>query len=141
MHRIDTDTKAEDLHGSGKHGFTEGNPVQGVAATDLSADWCNAVQEEASHVIEHAGLTLDKNDNTQLRQAVEIIAGSRSLAMANWRPIVGSAPDELYAVGHGGASGYGDAFVAVDAPVRALVAEPVGHGARPAGSIRSLEKL
>jgi len=71
MHRIDTDTRDIDEHGAGKDGFTEGDPGQGVAPTDFSADWCDAVQEEIANVIESTGTALDKNDNTQLQAAIE----------------------------------------------------------------------
>lgn len=70
MHRIDHPTAAADLHGAGKDGFTEGDPVAGVAATVVTADIANALQEELANVIEARGLVLDKLDNTQLQQAV-----------------------------------------------------------------------
>ncbi|MFW6086405.1 MAG: hypothetical protein ACODAG_04310 [Myxococcota bacterium] len=69
MHRIDTDTAEEDTHGAGKDGFTGGDPQAAIAPTDLSADWCNAVQEEIANVVEAAGISLDKGDNEQLRKA------------------------------------------------------------------------
>jgi hypothetical protein len=73
VHRIDTETREEDLHGSGKDGFTAGDPGAAIAPTDLSADWCNAVQEELAHVVEDAGLTLNKGDHHQLAAAVGVI--------------------------------------------------------------------
>jgi hypothetical protein len=50
--------------------FTAGNPVLGEPATIVDADWCNAIQEEISYVIEYSGLTLSKVDRTQLAQAI-----------------------------------------------------------------------
>lgn len=64
MHRIDTPTATSDNR------FTEGDPTIPVAATVVSADWLNAVQEELAAVITGAGLELDKADNAQLWQAV-----------------------------------------------------------------------
>lgn len=64
MHRIDTATATPDNR------FTEGDPTIPVAATVVSADWLNAVQEELAAVITGAGLELDKADNAQLRQAI-----------------------------------------------------------------------
>ena len=64
MHRIDTATATPDNR------FTEGDPTIPVAATVVSADWLNAVQEELAAVITGAGLELDKADDAQLRQAI-----------------------------------------------------------------------
>lgn len=64
MHRIDTATATPD------HKFTEGDPAVPVAATTVSAEWLNAVQEELVAVITGAGLELQKSDNGQLWQAI-----------------------------------------------------------------------
>ena len=64
MHRIDTSTATPD------HKFTEGDPAVPVAATTVSAEWLNAVQEELVAVITGAGLELKKSDNGQLLQAI-----------------------------------------------------------------------
>jgi len=64
MHRIDGP-------GHDNNQFTEGDPVGGVTATEVTADWANAVQEELANVIEAAGEMLDKGDNTQLAQVVQ----------------------------------------------------------------------
>ena len=64
MHRIDTSTATPD------HKFTEGDPTVPVAATTVSAEWLNAVQEELVAVITGAGLELEKSDNSQLWQAI-----------------------------------------------------------------------
>ena len=64
MHRIDTSTATPD------HKFTESNPTVPVAATTVSAEWLNAVQEELVAVITGAGLELKKSDNGQLWQAI-----------------------------------------------------------------------
>ena len=73
MHRID---------GSGHQDncFTEGNPQTGTEATVVTADWLNAVQEEVAHVIEGQNLALDKDDNEQLKTAVNTAIGQ---AVAN----------------------------------------------------------
>ncbi len=64
MHRIDG------LGATIDNRFTEGNPVGGVQATQVTDDWCNGVQEEICHVIEQAGITLTKGDTTQLYDAI-----------------------------------------------------------------------
>lgn len=98
MQRINTDTKAENLFGAGKHGFRAGNPLTGVLATQLSEAWCNAVQEAICLVIEGAGLVVG-GGNDQLLTAIQAIgsvgavtevsasttltAGQRGLVLAN----------------------------------------------------------
>jgi len=69
MHRIDS-------NGSVDGAFQDGNPAIGQQATQLTADWFNAVQEELAHVVEQAGIPLDKPDNAQLYAAIiALIAG------------------------------------------------------------------
>lgn len=64
MHRIDgVGATIDNL-------FTEGNPSTGTPATQVTADFMNAIQEEIAHVIEEAGITLDKEDNEQLHAAI-----------------------------------------------------------------------
>lgn len=65
MHRIDAP-------GHDNNSFVEGNPSTGVPATTVGADFLNALQEEIASFIEAQGLVLDKNDNTQFKQATEI---------------------------------------------------------------------
>ncbi len=72
MKRIEGDDVAEDLHGSGKDGFTDGNPGT-EAATVVTAEWLNEVQEELLTFIEEAGLT-PSTTKTQVRDAVRAIA-------------------------------------------------------------------
>lgn len=50
--------------------FTNGNPVSGLPATIVDDWWLNTVQEEITTVIVNAGLALNKNDRTQLWQAI-----------------------------------------------------------------------
>ncbi|MBR8234593.1 hypothetical protein K6W26_23195 [Burkholderia sp. AU42008] len=51
--------------------FTGGNPATGTPATILDEDWFNAVMIELINVVEAAGLSLEKTDNTQLLQALQ----------------------------------------------------------------------
>jgi hypothetical protein len=97
LHRIDTDTKEVDKHGSGKHGFTEGNPATGTAATQVSEEWLDAVQEEIAEVIEDAGITLSKADNTQLRQAIDLKTHN-NMVISNWSLNTTSKSFALYGV-------------------------------------------
>lgn len=85
MHRIDHSTAvgsqpAPDAAGTPGF-FTKGDPQIPVPATVVTADWANAQQEELAFVIEQAGLSLSKTDNTQLRQAIVAIIGQLSLAV------------------------------------------------------------
>lgn len=78
MHRIDGAGATAD------NKFTEGNPTTGVPATEVTADWANAVQEEPIAVILAAGLELNKADNTQLLQAIQLlIAGGGTTVNAD----------------------------------------------------------
>lgn len=64
MHRVDTP-------GSVTGSFVNGNAPAGIEGTIADAAWLNAVQEEPAAVIEGEGMTLDKSDQTQLKQAIE----------------------------------------------------------------------
>lgn len=69
MHRVDSPGSVAGL-------FQDGNPAVGQQATQLLSAWFNDVQENLCHVIEEAGLTLDKGDETQLLAALTaLIAG------------------------------------------------------------------
>jgi len=79
MHRIDTSTAQVDKFGKGKNGFTGGNPQTGLLPTALDADYFDTLQEELAGVIESAGLTLNKNTNSQLTAAIKTLVGSGRL--------------------------------------------------------------
>jgi hypothetical protein len=84
MRRINTKSKAVDLWGAGKHGFTAGNAQSGFDPTGLSADFFNDVQENICHPIEYSGGTLG-SDTTQLTKAIQRL-------YRNWNPdLIGSA--------------------------------------------------
>lgn len=52
--------------------FTNGTP--GVQApTIVDADWLNAVQDELTNIVESAGIALDKEDSTQVLQALKTL--------------------------------------------------------------------
>ncbi|MGM8005481.1 gp53-like domain-containing protein [Yersinia enterocolitica] len=78
MHRIDTPTAQVDKFGSGKNGFTRGNPQTGVPATALDDDYFDAVQEELARVVEAAGLTLKKTDRAQVLASIKLLIGSET---------------------------------------------------------------
>lgn len=70
MHRIDGEGATND------NKFTEGNPSTGALATTVTADWCNAVQEEIIAVLTEAGIAPVKANNGQLVAAIlSLIAG------------------------------------------------------------------
>ncbi len=74
MLRISGATVDADLHGAGKDGFASGTPGT-VAATVVTDDWLNGVQEEIVSAVEAAGLTPDA-DTDQLAAAIGLLAGS-----------------------------------------------------------------
>lgn len=85
MFRINTLTKLLDLFGAGKHGFRDGNRAQSIPATDLSAEWCNSLQEEIANVIEAAGIVLDAENRSQLLQAIQqmVIGAQKAVVISN----------------------------------------------------------
>lgn len=68
MHRIDGPGATDD------NLFTEGDPVIGMQATTVTANWLNAIQEEIANAIEASGIDLDKDDNHQLTAAIRALA-------------------------------------------------------------------
>ncbi|MFV9668269.1 hypothetical protein ACNY68_04645 [Pantoea sp. KXB25] len=112
MHRIDTSTAQKDKFGAGKNGFTGGNPQTGELPTALDADFFDSVQEEIARVIESAGLSLDKSNNSQLLAAIKsLLSNGRLLAVkpiltsTNYTPSPGTKFLRIKAVAGGGASG------------------------------------
>lgn len=77
MHKIDGPGATEEQR------FTEGDPVVPIPATDVTADWLNAVQDEFVNVLAAAGITPDKADNTQVLGAIRqlVLDGRRHLAV------------------------------------------------------------
>lgn len=55
--------------------YTEGNPSLGIPATVVGAEEMNNIQEELCNLVEAAGLTLDANVETQVLEAIQILAG------------------------------------------------------------------
>jgi hypothetical protein len=82
MQRIATDTKAADLFGAGKHGFTAGDPILGVLATNFSPAWANGLQEETARLIEWAGSALDPAKYDQAKAALSQAFGGASRTVA-----------------------------------------------------------
>ena len=60
--------------------FTEGDPVLAVPATTVGAKWLTTVQREIVNVVEDAGITLDDTIDTQLLQAIAILAGGSQVS-------------------------------------------------------------
>jgi hypothetical protein len=61
----------------GSPGFYSSGSIGGELATIVTADAMNEIQEELVAVVAAGGLTLDKNDNTQVIQAIlALIAGN-----------------------------------------------------------------
>ncbi len=76
MYRIDGPGATND------NKFTQGNPTTGTPATQVTADFMNALQEEIAKVIEESGIALSKVDNGQLYAALQLMIG-----------MVGGVPD------------------------------------------------
>ena len=86
MFRIDDPTAAVALPtpaaaGTGGY-FTEGDPGAGVAATRVTGDFLNMLQEELANAVTGTGGTLSKTTYTQLRDAIK---GSGTMASTGYR--------------------------------------------------------
>lgn len=63
--------------------FTEGDPVNAIPATVVSADWLNTVQEELLGLLTATGITPDKDNRTQVLSAIiHLIEDRASVAKA-----------------------------------------------------------
>lgn len=78
MRRISTATRVTNKFGAGKDGFTNGDPVGGIAATDLEDVWFDHVQEEIATFVEAAGLVLDPANRSQLLAAVQALFAAKA---------------------------------------------------------------
>lgn len=111
MQRIATSTKDVDKFGAGKHGFTEGDPSVGEAATQISDDWLNSVQEALARTVEDSGQALDAGTYTQMAGAVKGI-GRQPTFCHKWTERTSAKNFNLEGVSH---DGYG-LWVAVGNP-------------------------
>lgn len=84
-HRIDHSTRLVDANGSGKDGFTEGSAIPLVAATVVTDDWLNDVQENLLRPIEAESITLTKGTFTQLLSALQ--SREDRIGLGTWIPL------------------------------------------------------
>jgi hypothetical protein len=84
MHRIDNSSAVTTMPTRKPPGtagfFSFGDQTVGQLATIVEADILNAIMMEISNVVTGAGLTLNKTDDTQLRQAITAMLGALSAA-------------------------------------------------------------
>lgn len=71
MRRISTATKVVDKFGVGKPGFTNGNAMTGIAATDLEDQWFDHIQEELAAIVEAAGGVVDGSARNQVKTSLD----------------------------------------------------------------------
>lgn len=76
MHRIDG-------AGHNNNTWVAEDPATNRPPTEITAAFMNAVQEEIAHVVEGAGIPLNKADNTQLRQAIAALIAAAATAVAD----------------------------------------------------------
>lgn len=68
-----------DPYGSSMDGFASGNYMGGVLPTELSAAWCNSVQQEINNAcISGLGFALDSSSYTQLSYSIDAQIEKRS---------------------------------------------------------------
>lgn len=80
MQRISTATRVVDKFGAGKDGFTDGDVVGGIPATDLNAALFDNVQEEICNVIEGEGVALNPASRTQMRDVIRAMTETATVA-------------------------------------------------------------
>jgi hypothetical protein len=78
MDFIQTANKQADKFGAGKHGFSAGNPVGGVAATFVSPDFFDDVMMEIINVVEGGGLAATAATRNQMKLAIDILIRKRA---------------------------------------------------------------
>lgn len=60
--------------------WTNGNVANGVTPTTLDAGWLNTLQREMVNIVETAKLTLSSSDDTQVLQAIQLLAATNGYA-------------------------------------------------------------
>lgn len=85
---IGTAHKVLNLFGTNIHGFTPGNALSGVPATEFHADWANAVQQELNNAITPGldGVALNAAVYTQLNTSIsnQIVSRHPRVAAGNY---------------------------------------------------------
>lgn len=76
MKKIGDVTSTADKNGE----WTNGNVAAGIAPTILEAGWLNSVQREILGVLTKAGIPQDKNNDTQLAEAISTIISGGNYA-------------------------------------------------------------
>ncbi|AVO53639.1 phage tail protein [Ectopseudomonas mendocina] len=64
--------------------WRSGNPATGQQATPMLASYFNMVQRELVQVVESAGIELDKDDDSQLLQAIRRLRGGAATNFGQW---------------------------------------------------------
>lgn len=64
--------------------WRSGNPASGQQATPMLAAYFNMVQRELVSVVESAGVELDKDDDSQLLQAIRRLRGGAATNFGQW---------------------------------------------------------
>lgn len=99
--------------GGGRRGWRQRSTIAGVAGTEFTAPFQNALQEELLGVIEAAGLTPAEADWTQLLEAIRKLAPGRTRATVYTGNATFTVPAGVYRIkrtatgGGGGGAGAG----------------------------------
>jgi hypothetical protein len=116
MQRITDPTVATTLPAASSTGspgfFTDGNPAAAIAATIVTEDWLNGVQEELVGAIEASGQTPSITNNAQLLAAILTLPSGRLLGVQifdtpgtfTYTPEAGTNSVEVEVQGAGGAA-------------------------------------
>lgn len=149
MRRISTGTKAVDKFGAGKDGFTNGNAVAGIPATDLEEGWFDHVQEELAGIVEGAGIALDAGNRSQvsaaLRSGANIYApdaGIANICALSYVPAITVLNNGMVLRFKAAASNTGPTSISIDAlgsnPIKGLNNSDLQGGEIVAGRLCSI---
>ncbi len=102
MRRVaETRNPVIDKFGTGKHGFTGGNPQTGTPATTPGFEWFDSIQEELANVLEENGVTLDPVNNKQLAGLLTGFAQQKNAVMVYPSVPAEKKGDIIYIAGQG----------------------------------------
>jgi hypothetical protein len=89
MKRVSTSTADVDKFGTGRNGFTNGDPDTAVPPTQLDESDFDSYQEELARCVEGDGTTLDEDNFHQLDDAVQRASAGSVCALATADYVIG----------------------------------------------------
>jgi hypothetical protein len=102
MKRISTATRVPNKFGAGKDGYTDGDVIGGVPATDLEGALFDNLQEELANIVEATGVALDGTKLSQVVTALRsngllygVDSGAANACVLTYAPVVATLVDGM----------------------------------------------